>query len=84
MPEKLPKIKKGVEIILEGGRRPGEKVGELVADINSFSREISESMKAMSEDMRDDDKLLVEIKLSNIRRELMDLATEVEPEPKED
>jgi len=78
--EQEPKIKKGVEIVLEGGRKPGEKVGELVADIQSFSREITESMKVMSQDMKDDEKLLVEIKLSNIRRELMDLATEVEPE----
>ena len=71
MESKEPKIEKGVEIILEGDRKPGEKSALYLADIKMFSDRISKKIEAMVNDTRDDDKQILEQKLQTIRFELM-------------
>ena len=71
MTEELPKIEKGVNITLEGDRNPGEKSAPYLADIKMFSDRILKKMEARLNDMRDDDKQILEQKLQAIRFELM-------------
>ena len=71
------KFGEGVGIVLEGDRKPGEKIKEYLAQINQVTGRITTKIETHFDDMRDDDKQLVEQNLMHIFSNLQDIDSHV-------